>query len=988
MTSANPLHVLTSALLETLHLQGRELSPPLKTAFERLSPEHPSGILLAQLETPMMKQFREAKDEVPDALLFFRMGDFFELFGADAIIASEICGLTLTSRDRNSDNPVPMAGAPAVAHRAAIKKCVEAGFKVAVCDQVEDPRQAKGIVRREIVRVATPALPGDWDDESDASTGCYLAALHGGKKGWTLAFIDISTADFRITADLDEELLRQELLTIAPKEVLVASDKVMQTQQFLRDLCSKPPRVTALEPWIFRSERNCLDLFKEFFPEKALHQFGISYLENGLQVTAGILSYLKATQRSVLQNVKNIAPYELKKHLMIDEATKRHLDFFQTSTGERKGSLFWFLNKCMTGQGARLLARRINYPFCKTDEIGQSLDAVEALYSNPGLEAELHAHLRTCSDTDRLVARTAQGTIDAKGLVWLRSTLRALLNFQALLAKNSEVARSFQNILESLESVESLQTLTAFLATALEEEPAWPMGKGGKTFCTGFSAELDELAALEQNFDAMMLELERKERERSQIQTLKIGYTRVFGYYFEVSKGKLAHVPAHFLRKQTLSTGERFITEELKELEEKALTASEKKAALERDLFEGVRNRVLEFVELLGKASDIIARLDLFRCFAGLAKDHGWCKPKLTDANVTALHESVHPILQALQTGGEPFVPNTILVGETKSLDSTFPVLRNSTSDAKILLITGPNMAGKSTVMRQVALTQLLCQMGSFVPAKAAVVGVCDRIFTRIGSSDNALKSQSTFMVEMLESAQMLRYATEKSLLLMDEIGRGTSTFDGLSIAWAILEDLHDRVNARTLFSTHYHELLEVAEGRSGIAPMQMEVLERDIPSTEGTTRREILFSRRFLSGAAGKSYGIHVAELAGHSPSLVSRADQILQKLTASKHETSLEIESNVAIETTSPTEIERAEDEPCAWKIAMSLLQEKELNNTTPFEALKFLFDIQEVLKDDHFNLSKEKLNEILSRDSTTRRKSTKRWEDKRVEKTLFEM
>jgi DNA mismatch repair protein MutS len=874
-------HPLTLTLLETLHAQGLDLSPHHKTAFEKLSAEHPSGIALAQMETPMMRQFKEAKDAVPDALLFFRMGDFYELFGADAVIAAEVCQLTLTSRDRNSENPVPMAGVPVVNHRAALKKSLAAGFKVAVCDQLEDPKLAKGLVKRDIVRIATPAVPGDLgeDDDSSSPSGTWLSCAIPASSGlWALAFVDVSTGVFRYTGRLSSVELEQELVTLHPLEIIVPNNHVERLTDFARTHFSLIPRVSALPSWILRSPSDALRLFEDFFELSKLNAFGLAAIEGSLQAVTGVLHYLKETQRGVVKNLTRIDYFDVSKHLVLDDSTKKHLDFFVTTTGERKGSLFYFLNQCASACGARLLAQKLNYPEKSRAAVQSALDAVELILNQVAMERELYDALRTFADLERQLSRAAQNSIDPKGLAWVGQTLMrlpALLQLiRSLPQQNSSDA--LVGVVQAIENqLLALQPLSEELARAIEDEPALVVGKGGRIFKSGYHAELDELVELESNFEERIAALENHERSASGIPTLKIGYTRAFGYYFEISKGKLAQVPAHFERKQTLVNGERFITPELKELEDKALSASERRTAIERQLLEKLRVDMVTHADALTALSRAIAQIDVWRCFAQLAHEHRWSKPALVDVRVTALEQCVHPILSGLRSTQSKFVANDIVLGETSQLaDGLFGAGHKT---GQVLLITGPNMAGKSTVMRQVALAHVLAQMGCYVPAKRATLGVCDKIFTRIGAGDFALRNQSTFMVEMLEAAHMLNFASSNSLLLLDEIGRGTSTFDGLSIAWAILEDLADRVQARSLFSTHYHELVDAMRDRPKVTPMKMEVVER---SQQGLD--QIIFTYRFLRGAAGKSYGIHVARLAGLPESVVARASALLEKLSS----------------------------------------------------------------------------------------------------------
>lgn len=858
---------------------GRDIPSFLKSALEKLSLEHPSGISLNQLESPMMQQYKIAKDETPDALLFFRMGDFYELFGLDAIIASDICQLTLTSRDKNNANPVPMAGTPVVSYKNALKKCLQSGFKVAVCDQVEDSKQAKGLVKREITRIATPAVPGDLDDEEAHSQqeqfGCYLASVLEKQNGlFTLSFVDVSTGDFRITSELTEAGLVQELSTLLPKEILTSRASQKKTLDICKQISfARTPSVALIEHWILTSEHLCKSIFCDFFDEKDLAQFGILQIENGLACIAAILNYLKVNQKFILENIKKIVFFDTKNYLLIDEATKKHLDFFLTSSGERRGSFFHFLNRCLTPSGTRQLLNRLNYPFKEKAKIEQSLDAIEEMAMHPLLIQECIALLKTTADIDRILARAAQRALDPRTMARLSQTLIVLEKLLDLAAQY-KTATLFCHLVGKDSLLNSLSTLSQQLQNALVEEPAVQIGKGLSIFRKGYHKELDEVIDLESNFQEKLENLEKFERDRSQISTLRIGYNRISGYYFEISKGRLSSVPKHFMRKQTLTNGERFVTPELKELEDRLATSLERRTALEKDLLESLRLSILFFSKELSAASEILGSLDLVLSFTDLQREYNWSRPKVTETAKTILKQNTHPILSALANPSEPFIKNDVEIGIIDANASNNPLLH---------LITGPNMAGKSTIMRQVALSQILCQMGSFVPAQIAEIGIADRILSRIGSADHALKNRSTFMVEMLETANILKLATPKSLLLLDEVGRGTSTFDGLSLAWALLEHLHDHVQARTLFSTHYHELGAICQKKQNIQPMQMSIVE-----VLENADVEILFSRQYQKGLAGKSYGLHVARLAGIPEHIIFRAEGILRELENSKKEPS----------------------------------------------------------------------------------------------------
>ncbi len=934
------------ALLQTLELSGCEVSPSHQKALSQLSSEHDSGISLAQLSSPMMVQFRKAKEEVPEAILFFRMGDFYEFFGLDAIIASAICGLTLTSRDKNSSQPVPMAGVPVSGCRAALRKCVKAGFKAAVCDQMEDPKSVKSLVRREIIRICTPAMPGDIFDEdwdSKTSVGCYLASCVVGKNAFTFAFVDASTGDLRITHSLTKSQLEDEILTADPKEILCSPELVAPLKEFLIRLHGKTVMVKAIDSWILSSGSACKTLFESFFPGNLFQVFGLESVPLAYSSIGALLDYIKQSQRACIKNLTQVRIYDLSHSLKLDQATKRHLDLFVTSSGEKKGSIFWLLNHCMTPMGSRALYQNLHYPFLKREEIVARQEQVEFLVVSESTGLTLRNALQGCMDFERFLSRAAQYSVDARLLVWFHKSLGALLGWTQDL-DSSGLPPVWKTLVASLEKhLNALCDIQLQLSEALVDEPAPILGKGPRTFKEGYCTELDELIGLEFGLEQTLQNLEEAERKKSGISTLKIGFARNMGYFFEVSKGKSGAMPGHFEKKQTLTNADRFVTDELKKLESKVLTASDKRMALEKQYFQVLVEKILTRSELLGKLAEVVAKMDLIGSLAFVANQNGWCKPYICESRVTFVENSMHPVLQKILPSHQSFVPNSFLVGDLLEVekDRLGSLDESLGSGAPIHLITGPNMAGKSTLMRQVALTQILAQLGSYVPGTRAVVGVCDAVYSRIGSADNALKNQSTFMVEMLETAQILHLATPQSLLLLDEVGRGTSTFDGLALAWSILEELADRLKARTLFSTHYHELREVAESRSQIQLMQMEVIE--------TSSQEILFSRRYVPGAAGKSFGIQVAKLAGIPDKVTNRAQEILaQKEVKSKSHTNSDdsfvpekfISDEAGQETLGGKPA--LEDHP-----ALELLHQVEINHITPLDALNLLALIKDFSK-----------------------------------------
>ena len=851
------------AFRERYDAEGRSYPAHVRQCLEQASPEHVSGISLAQLETPMMKQFKQAKDEVPDALLFFRMGDFYELFGLDAVIASDVCGLTLTSRDKNSTHPVPMAGVPVVSHQNTLRKCVQAGFKVAICEQVEDPKLTKTLVRREIVRVATPACPGELglDEELSKSEGCNLVSFLGKKGNYTLGCADASIGKFILVADLSRESLEEEILSRRPKEILCGSEDYSWTVSFCKQKMNHLPRVSLHEVWISRSSRECEALFGSFFEGQPSEKFGLTAVANGLQVSASLLFYLKNTQRGVLRNVNSLEIESTKSHLFIDDATKKHLDFFQTSDGEKKGSLFWYLNRCSTHMGSRLLHRRLNAPLLNESEIKVWHESVEDFVAHQEVRSSLQECLRDFVDMDRVLARAAQGAVDPRTMGQLRDALKKIPQLWSLMANLRG-----QKLVADLELYrDEIGGLGDLLSASLEDDLPVALGKDARVVREHYNAELDGHYRLSLGLQAEIDLLEKKEREASGIATLKIGYTKVFGFYFEVSKGKLGQVPGHFIRKQTLTNGERYITEELKSLEERSQASAELKDTLEAQIFEGLREQILVHSRALSKSNALVAVVDLLCSFGLSSLEGNWSRPQVEAKPELELKGSVHPVLASSAGLQEEFVSNDVRMGGDRGF---------------LFLLTGPNMAGKSTLMRQIAVTQVLMQIGCFVPARSARIGIADKIFTRIGSGDAALKGQSTFMVEMLETASILRNATSQSMIFMDEIGRGTSTYDGMSLAWAILEDLHDRISARTFFSTHYHELQGVAPSRKGIVPMQMQVVEIDRVDEEGNRKKEILFTRKMVQGSSENSFGLHVAQMAGVPEKLVQRAEQIMLNL------------------------------------------------------------------------------------------------------------
>ncbi len=804
--------------------------------------------------TPMMKQYLDAKKACGDALLLFRMGDFYELFFEDAQRAASTVGLTLTSRDKNSENPVPMAGFPYHQLESYLAKLIAHGFRVAICEQVEDPKKAKGIVRRDVTRVVSPGTLTD-DGLLDPRQNNYLASValeHAGKGGSGegevgVAWVELSTGQFFATTAA-EVALADELSRIQPAECLVA-EGTPALPAHLTELMM----VTTRPPWEF-SLQTCQELLQEHFGTATLEGFGFDAQRDRLAIRAAgaLFGYLRETQRASLEHIHRFSPYHRGSTLEIDQATRRSLEISRTMRdGRREGSLLAHLDRTVTPMGARLLADWMANPLTDRDTIERRLDAVEELVADAGWTRDLQLQLKGIYDLQRLLARVATGRSSPRDLSFLARTLRNLPAIeQSLRSSQSALLRKLQADLDLCPDLETS------LSAALEDDCPLTATEGGFVRA-GYSAELDELRQLTAGGKEWIARYQAQQIEQLGIPTLKVGFNKVFGYYLEVTHAQRDKVPSSYLRKQTLKNAERFITPELKEYEDKVLSADEKSKQLEYDIFLSLREDVRQFTHRLLETARVVAQLDVLVSLAELARGQGYCRPRLVTEPVLEIREGRHPVLDIVQPHGS-FVPNDVFANE---------------STGSILLITGPNMAGKSTYIRQVALITLMAQLGSFVPAKSATIGIADRIFARVGASDELSRGQSTFMVEMTETARILNTATARSLVILDEIGRGTSTYDGLSLAWAIVEHLHDAIGCRTLFATHYHELTDLEQTLPRLHNLNVAVKE---------WQDDVVFLHRIVDGAADKSYGIHVARLAGVPVEVNERAKQILMRLEA----------------------------------------------------------------------------------------------------------
>jgi DNA mismatch repair protein MutS len=802
--------------------------------------------------TPMLRQYLDLKQEVPDAILLFRMGDFYETFFEDAETASRALDLTLTSRERLGDLPIPMAGVPHHTWRGYVQRLIEQGHKVAVAEQLEDPKEAKGLVKRGITEIVTPGLVLD-PDQLDARAANYLMSLvfssdaGAGVRRVGLAHMDVSTGEFACTEVDDEAALRAELDRLSPSEILFPeSDAELPALAAARGLLQA--RFAPLPESSF-TPRSAEAELRDLLGIRDLSGLGLSELPLAVRAAGALLQYLRQSHIDRLDHVLGLRPYRTSSYLVLDEATRRNLELFRTmSEGRRAGSLLGLLDRATTGMGSRRLRQWIGAPLLDVARIEERLAAVEILVRSPELRDGLQARLALVQDIERINARVTSGRAHARDLLGLRRSLEQAPALDVLLDRSDTRALPF------FQPLPDLRELAADVARTLEDDP--PLGlKDGGLIRRGVDPDLDELVELSREGKGALARLESDERRRTGIASLKVRYNRVFGYYIEITRANLDAVPSTYIRKQTLANCERYYTPELKEFEQKVLGAEERRCQLEFELFGQLRDRVAARARDLSRLADRLSEIDALLSFSEIAVRQRYVRPSIDDSDTIELVGCRHPVIETMKLG-ERFVPNDVTLDRKTQ---------------QLLVITGPNMAGKSTVMRQVALAVLLAQAGSFVPAERAHVGLVDRVFTRVGASDNLARGQSTFMVEMAETAAILHTATERSLAILDEVGRGTSTWDGLAIAWAVAEHIADRIRCRTMFATHYHELVELALTREHVRNYNIAVSE---------TAGRVIFLRRLKPGGASRSYGIQVARLAGLPEPVIQRARELLSNL------------------------------------------------------------------------------------------------------------
>ncbi|KAA3616732.1 MAG: DNA mismatch repair protein MutS [Calditrichaeota bacterium] len=794
-----------------------------------------------------MRQYLDIKSQNEDSVLFFRMGDFYELFYDDAKIASDVLGITLTSRGNGAAASVPLAGFPYHALDTYLSKMVKAGYRVAICDQVEDPKLAKTIVKRAVTQIVSPGTVLT-DDLLDSRSNNYLCSINFEKNKVGLATVDISTGEFR-AGDFPRAAIVDHLNLIHPAEILIAEEQVPLLNETVKNLAETV--ITSRDGWVFSFDF-AYEKLTQHFKTLTLKGFGCEDLTAGIGAAGAALYYLQENQKNELEHINLLVRDDDNTFVGIDFSTQRNLEIVRSLRGGRDGTLISVLDKTSTPMGARLLANWLVRPLNKVAAINHRLDAVDEFVQKKDKLQKIQDQLRGIGDIERIITKIITLRANARDLIALTKSLRKIQPLKEVLADTE--AQALKNEFDTLDPLIELITE---IEESLVDDPPLAITDGG-VIRKGCSPELDKLREIAYSGKDWILQLQKSEREKTGIPSLKVSFNKVFGYYIEVTKPNLPKVPEHYIRKQTLVNAERFITPELKEYEEQILGAEEKIVSIEYELFNNLRLRVASFAAAIQKNAIAIAELDCFVNFAELAVSLNYCKPHVNESTELVIEDGRHPVIETLLPFGENFIPNDSNIDCKKS---------------QIQIITGPNMAGKSTYLRQVALIVLMAQIGSFVPAKSLKLGIVDKIFTRVGASDNLAAGESTFLVEMNETANILNNATPRSIILLDEIGRGTSTFDGLSIAWSIVEYLHENKNiaAKTMFATHYHELTELEMIFKRVKNFNVAVKEWG---------EQIIFLRKIVAGGTDHSYGIQVAKLAGIPAQVIQRAREVLSNL------------------------------------------------------------------------------------------------------------
>ncbi len=856
-------------------------------------------------ETPLMKQYNEIKRKYPDACLLFRVGDFYETFGEDAVRASGILGITLTKRGAGSDSETALAGFPHHSLNTYLPKLVKAGLRVAICDQLEDPKMTKTIVKRGVTELVTPGVSMN-DEVLSSKSNNFLASVHFGKKTLGIAFLDVSTGEF-LTAQGNEEYIDKLLQNFSPSEVLVPK----QNKNQFREVFGEDFHVFFLEDWVYK-EDYAIETLTKHFQTNSLKGFGIEELQEGIIASGAVLYYLSETQHNKIQHIANIQRIAEDAYVWMDRFTIRNLELYH-STNVNAVTLLDVIDKTLSPMGSRLLKRWLALPLKDVNKIKRRHEVVAYLKENQDVLQKIQYQIKQISDLERLISKVATGKVSPREIIYLNDSLNAIIPIKELALQSKNEA--LKVIGDSLHACELLREK---IKTTLNQDAPVHVNKGN-AIATGVNAELDELRAISSKGKGYLEDLELRESEKTGINSLKVSFNNVFGYYIEVRNTHKDKVPADWIRKQTLVSAERYITEELKEYEAKILGAEDKIQQLESQLFEQLVNWMATYIKPVQHNANLIAQLDCLNSFTQLAIEHKYVQPVFDDSFDLEIKEGRHPVIEKQLPVGVPYISNDVF-------------LDNETQ--QIIMITGPNMSGKSAILRQTALIVLLAQMGSFVPAEAVRMGVVDKIFTRVGASDNISMGESTFMVEMNETASILNNISERSLVLLDEIGRGTSTYDGISIAWAISEYLHEHPNKpKTLFATHYHELNEMEAIFDRIQNYNVSVKE---------LKDTVLFIRKLVKGGSAHSFGIHVAKMAGMPQIVIQKAEKLLKKL-----------EKNHSSDALNGIKAQKEEMQLSIFNLDDPLLEEiKEeilnidINTLTPVEALMKLNEIKRML------------------------------------------
>lgn len=874
--------------------------------------------------TPMMQQYLETKEQYKDCILFYRLGDFYEMFFDDALVASKELEITLTGKNCGTEERAPMCGIPHHAMEGYLTKLVSRGYRVAICEQVEDPKMTKGIVKREVVRIVTPGTNLN-TQALDESKNNYLMGIYYAGDTFGISSVDVSTGDYYMTEVDSLKKVNDELMKYMPSE-LICNAAFFMSGMNIEELKDRfGIAVSSLEDWYFDSV-GCESALQDHFHVASLQGLGILEYPSGVIAAGAIMQYLRETQKNSLAHITTLLPYSTGKYMVLDSATRKNLELVETLREKQKrGSLLGVLDKTKTAMGARLLRSYLEQPLVSLSEINARLDAIAELNQNIICREEIREYLHAIYDLERLMSKITYKSANPRDLIAFCSSIRMLPHIKYLLSD-----RKAQLLQEIQEQISPLTELADLIARAIEEEPPIAVKEGG-IIKDGFHEEVDRLRRAKTEGKTWLAQLEQEEKERTGIKNLRVKFNRVFGYYLEVTNSYQNLVPEHWIRRQTLANAERYTTAELKKLEEDILGAEDRLFALEYELFTEVREAIAAEVIKIHETAKAVAKIDVLASLSVVAERNNYVRPTMSNNGAIDIKNGRHPVVEQM-ISNDMFISNDTLLDNHKN---------------RISIITGPNMAGKSTYMRQVALIVLMAQIGSFVPAESAKIGMVDRIFTRVGASDDLASGQSTFMVEMTEVANILRNATKHSLLILDEIGRGTSTFDGLSIAWAVVEHISSSqlLGAKTLFATHYHELTELEGKLDSVNNYCIAVKEQG---------EDIVFLRKIIRGGADKSYGIQVAKIAGVPASIIARAKEIAKELDE-KDITGKTRDLSVKIDGYAQTLLPKPEIEGQITLFETNTKQEeimeaiKELNIAcmTPLEALNKLYEWQEKLK-----------------------------------------